>query len=617
LTGIAIGGPLRTTKGELNMTYKRIAALGLVLLLSTSLAGAQEPDNPRDPELNFEHLWKALDLYYAQFDVKKVDWDALYNVYRPQVTPDVTDDQLLDIMLAMLHHLNDAHVCIDNGSGRICAGLVDELARDDFSLDLVTSTYLKGATSTALGGSFTYGWLTPGIGYLHIADFKDGDEETATAIDEVLEVFATADAMILDVRSNPGGRGRVAELVAGRFADRKRHYMRSQVRYGEGHHDFGPVCYWNVEPLGPVQFTQPTVLLTHRFTESAADEFTLAMRVLPHVTVVGDLTAGAFSSQFPERLPNGWILWLAYCVIRDLNGVCWDGIGVPPDLRIKNTKADIDAGRDRVLDFAIRLLQDGSLQPQDEAGSLVDLRTSIVGEYAENVETHGLESAVASLEKALADDTGEYFLTVAETMQLTQRYLQAEKYDEAIPILKACRERYPRFASTYAMLVKAYLGVGDADAAAAVLAESESVKAIWPFEENMIAEAKAAFLKHERGSAADVIGRAIADGGIEEAREALERLLPPREDGPIFDENDFNRLGYGLVENGDLEAAIFVFETNTRMNPDSWNAYDSLGEALMNAGRKELAIENYQRSLELNPGNKNAKSMLKTLQESN
>jgi carboxyl-terminal processing protease len=599
------------------MIRRQVVTLALILLLSAGIAGAGEPDNPRDPELNFEHLWKALDLYYAQFDVKNVDWDALYNVYRPQVTTDITDDQLLDTMLAMLRHLNDAHVCIDNGSDRICAGLVDELTRDDFSLDLVSSTYLEGTASTALGGSFTYGWLTPEIGYLHIADFKDGDEETATAIDEVLEMFATADAMILDVRNNPGGRGRVAELVAGRFADCKRHYMRSQVRYGEGHHDFGPVCYSNVEPLGAAQFTRYTVLLTHRFTESAADEFTLAMRVIPHVTVVGDLTAGAFSSQFPERLPNGWILWLAYRVIRDHNGVCWDGIGLAPDLRIKNTKADIDAGRDRVLEFAIRLLQSGNLQLQDEAGSLVDLRTSMVGEYAKNVETHGFESAVASLDKAMADETGKYFLTVDETMQLATRYLRAGKYDEAIPILKACRERYPRFASTYAMLAQAYLEVGDADAAAAVLAESESVKAMLPWEKPMIAEAKSALLKARLGSAADIVARAIAEGGIEEARRAIERLLPPREDSPVFDENDFIRLGYGLMESGNLEAAIFVFETNVQLNPDSWNAYDSLGEALMNAGRREPAIENYHRSLELNPQNENAKSILKTLQEKN
>jgi carboxyl-terminal processing protease len=599
------------------MIFRQVAILGLVLLLLAGVAGAEELNDSRDPEINFEYLWNAMDRYYAQFDVKKVDWDALYNVYRPQVTADITEDELLDIMLAMLGHLNDAHVCVDNGSGRVCAGLVDELARDDFCLDLITSAYLEGTASTALGGSFTYGWLTQGVGYLHIADFKDLDEETATAMDEVLEMFATADAMILDVRNNPGGRGRVAELVAGRFADRKRHYMKSQVRYGEGHHDFGPVCYCNVEPQGPVQFRRPAILLTHRFTESAADEFTLAMRVLPHVTVVGDLTAGAFSSQFPERLPNGWILWLAYRVIRDHNGVCWDGIGVAPDLRIKNTKADIDAGRDRVLEFAMRLLRSGNLQPQEEAGSLVDLRTSIVGEYARNVETHGLESAVVSLEKALADGTGEYFLTGDETMQLVTRYFRAGRYKEAVPILEACRERYPQFASTYAMLAKAYLEIGDAEAAAAVLTESESVKAMWPFEETMTAEAKAALLKHKRGSAADSIGRAIAEGGIEEARKTLERLLPPREDGPIFDENDFIRLGYRLMENGDLEAAIFVFETNIRVNPDSWNAYDSLGEALMNAGRRELAIKNYRRSLELNPQNGNARSMLESLEEKN
>ena len=107
--------------------------------------------------------------------------------------------------------------------------------------------------------------------------------------------------------------------------------MRTQTRYGPKHDDLWPTEYRNTEPAGPLQFTRPTVLLANRISASAADGFVLAMRVLPHVTVLGDLTEGAFSAQFPDRLPNGWILWVAFKVVRDQNGACWDGVGVPPD----------------------------------------------------------------------------------------------------------------------------------------------------------------------------------------------------------------------------------------------------------------------------------------------
>ena len=95
------------------------------------------------------------------------------------------------------------------------------------------------------------------------------------------------------------------------------------------------------------------------------------MRVLPHVTVVGDLTEGALSSQFPDKMPNGWTLWIAFKVIRDLNGVCWDGIGVPPDLRMVNTPEDIAAGKRPRAGIRPRSTRRRALPaPQDESASL-------------------------------------------------------------------------------------------------------------------------------------------------------------------------------------------------------------------------------------------------------
>ena len=88
-----------------------------------------------------------------------------------------------------------------------------------------------------------------------------------------------------------------------------------------------PEKYWFVEPHGPSQFTGTVVLLTNRLSISAAENFTLAMRVLPHVTVIGDFTSGCFADNFRTRLPNGWDLSISKNLFLDHRGRCWEGRG--------------------------------------------------------------------------------------------------------------------------------------------------------------------------------------------------------------------------------------------------------------------------------------------------
>lgn len=612
---------------DLRRTTMVLAASSLLLATVPAwLAGQTQPAetaarptaqtvNPSDPVLTFEHAWKALDRNYAQFEVKHVDWDALYRVYRPQVTPATTDKELWEILLAMLGHLNDEHVCLADGSRRICAGQSEGRKADDFSLDLVKSTYLHGKFTDALGGSFVSGWLAEGVGYLYIGDFKDGLDPIVKTIDSVIAELAGARVMVVDVRNNPGGTGRAVEIVASRFADRRRHYLTSQTRYGPKHDDFWPVEYRNTEPGGPAQFTRPTVLLANRASASAADSFVLAMRVLPHVTVVGDVTEGAFSAQFPAKLPNGWTLWVAFKVVRDHNGVCWDGVGVPPDLRVVNTAADTAAGRDRVLEFAALLLEKGAPAPQDERSSLTDLRTSLVEDYTRDVAGKGLEAAIAALEQGRKAQDATHFFSPDEAMQQAHQYLGRKQYGEAIGLLRACRETVPELAATYAMLAQAYLGRNDVEAAEAVLKEGEAIEPMLPLELPQIERAKTALRKAKLGSAADVVAQALAAGGIPAAEKALEGLLARRPDGPVFDETDFNALGYKLLQENQLDPALYVFEQNARLYADSWNAWDSLGEAAAKAGRNDRAIESFRKSLELNPRNKNAQAMLAQLEK--
>ena len=61
----------------------------VVLGLSCSLYSCEKlfikPDKENTPINNFELLWKDFDENYSFFEYKKINWDSLYNVYRPLV----------------------------------------------------------------------------------------------------------------------------------------------------------------------------------------------------------------------------------------------------------------------------------------------------------------------------------------------------------------------------------------------------------------------------------------------------------------------------------------------------------------------------------------------------
>lgn len=344
-------------------------------MLSLLVCAPALAQTPSEPERNFEHLWTAFDRDYAIFGPKRVDWRALYSVYRPRVTSQTTDDELFGIMSQMLGHLNDNHIMLtsDNPKRFFCAGYLGQHFADGgydaYEKTMrhrpVPDSYFSEPLQEAADGIFGYGWITRDIGYLHLKAFE-GVEQSGSAVDAIVQQFGGAKAVIVDVRRNRGGDDRVGKVIADRFADDKRLYMTTQTRNSATPGGFESKKYWYIEPGGPAQLTRPVILLTDRCSISAAENFALAMRVLPHVTTVGDFTSGCFADVRRDTLPNGWEYSVSYKLFLDHTGFCWEGIGVPPDIMQINSAEDLKAGRDRVAELAVALLQSGRLEPRRE-----------------------------------------------------------------------------------------------------------------------------------------------------------------------------------------------------------------------------------------------------------
>lgn len=127
-------------------------------------------------------------------------------------------------------------------------------------------------------------------------------------------------------------------------------------------------------------------------------------------------------------------------------------------------------------------------------------------------------------------------------------------------------------------------------------------------------------------SLAKLYGTTLFEKGADEAK-CQSLILKQDSLKYSLDENDFNNLGYDLMDGnatallveGPLpnhpEEALEVFKLNTKLFPKSWNVYDSYGENLLKTGQKDEAIKMYKKSLELNPDNEGGKRALTELEK--
>jgi len=323
------------------------------LLIVASVFGTTLAQGISNQENNFEYLWNTFDKKYALFVPKRIDWDALYSIYRPKVSSQTSDSGLFDIMANLLSHLNDNHVRLNSPNRSYRSGILGTMPEMDNFFPLIKNKYLHRYKDLP-AGMFS-GWLTDSIGYFHIQNFEDV-ELSASTIDGIMNEFKNTKGIVIDIRENYGGEDDVGKAIADRFADEKRLYMLKRDKNGNSHNAFAAPQQWYVEPKGTIRYTKAVILLINRFSISEAEVFTLAMRVLPNVTIIGDATSGVFADVYQDTLPNGWTFRCPYNIIKDASDFCWEGIGIPADIHQTITKEDIDSGHERVLDLAIALL---------------------------------------------------------------------------------------------------------------------------------------------------------------------------------------------------------------------------------------------------------------------
>lgn len=325
----------------------------LAVLLFTGCKDTLVGENPSNTfENNFNILWNTFDKNYSYFEHKSINWDSLYTVYYTNLDTITSDIGFFDHTSKLLEELKDGHA---NLTAPFAVYSYTDWRKTIYNEVFIDFRYLETSSKPSPDSPFIEGEIANNIGYLHIGSF-DGAEHLFKEIDSILKRAALKKGLIIDVRTNGGGKDVNSRMVLSRFADQKRLIRKIRYRNGPNHSDFTPFIYNEIEPNG-FYFDKPLVLITDQSTFSAAEDFVLGMRQFPTVTILGEFTGGGSGNPATFDLPNGWLFTVSrWQIFQPENNELYEGFGLEPDSVVLQNNNDSIFGIDTKMSTAISLI---------------------------------------------------------------------------------------------------------------------------------------------------------------------------------------------------------------------------------------------------------------------
>ncbi len=329
-----------------------------------------------DPVYNFESLWSTFNEHYSFFETREVNWNEIYKKYKPQINNETADLQLYLIFEEMLDELNDGHVSIDEPehlsdtldvlNAEKEMGPKEKAKVNQFELgDLIANKYCKKVDKHN-AGIVQWGMMKDSIAYVQLnamwllayydisqdlllRDFyplygaemekrvgqrEDEIEGADILMDSIVMDLHMAKALVFDLRFNQGGKDEAGLEFMGHFVKSRKKIASKKARLAQG---FSNHQSMHLEPKEP-HFDKNVYLLTSYQTASAAELAVLSSLPYSNFVRIGSNTEGIFSDGLDKKLPNGWDFRLSNEIYVDAKGINYEGIGIPPDIKIDYPK---------------------------------------------------------------------------------------------------------------------------------------------------------------------------------------------------------------------------------------------------------------------------------------
>src|SRR6184192_68803 len=191
------------------------------------------------------------------------------------------------------------------------------------------------------------------IGYIRLIQFNEPTaDELSKALDELQK--QGMQALVLDLRNNPGGLLNSAVDVCALFLPPNTKVVSTQGRVASQQHDYSTSGAKKERPSFPM------VVLINEGSASGAEIVAGALKDLHRAVLVGETTFGKGSVQNVMQLPDGSAVRFTTAKYYTPSKQVIQGNGVTPNIRVAMT-----AEKERSL-FALR--NTGNMKPEDDKG---------------------------------------------------------------------------------------------------------------------------------------------------------------------------------------------------------------------------------------------------------
>ena len=283
----------------------------LIITVSGVINYAQQIISPESQKAITEKLASEITKYYFDKNVAKSISDSLI-IIKTQLKNRITTDNFIEIVNTALHKIsNDNHL-------KLHLDIDMFKSYSDDANEIIKFEYER---AKKINFGFTkVNVLDGNIGYIEIINFsRFVGEEVAQKIASAMNILESTNALIIDLRENMGGDGRVGEILETYFYPEENEIYYDSVSKTEK---------FRVLPFvsGKRYLNRPVYILTGLGTFSAAEGFANSMQKNKKAIIVGEKTKGGGNSGSSVPILDGFL-----CFIPTSLGVSDEEASVKPD----------------------------------------------------------------------------------------------------------------------------------------------------------------------------------------------------------------------------------------------------------------------------------------------
>ncbi len=267
----------------------------------------------------FDTAWRLVNERYWDLSRLTVDWSEVRTRYENEAASAVDEASFYAVLERMYDEIGDNH------SVFVPPDKVLEIRSSYGDLPCLG---VFGQTNLTSLGHVSYELLDNHIAYIELPDLAS--DFVASHVREAVQALETAgaDAYILDIRGNPGGRLVSMMQIAGIFTTG--FLWRTITNWTL------PLPY---PAIGSPETEDPLIILIDGGVNSAAEGLAGALQKRERATIIGETSAGNVEAVMPFCLRDGSQAWIATGVLAPIGGPTWEGVGVIPDVESSSESA--------------------------------------------------------------------------------------------------------------------------------------------------------------------------------------------------------------------------------------------------------------------------------------